>query len=124
MFVQPRITKTYFYTSQKENRFPPEFIQSKNPRIIKVISCKLNYLGFLVGDVKVHASFIERDHYDDYFCIMANSTNNYVKKYGCSHTRWYFLNAFFQKVDAPFNLFWLFVYEQKKSSKNKFERKY
>ena len=24
---------------------------------------------------------------------------------GCSHTRWYFLNAFFQKVDAPFNLF-------------------
>ena len=55
MFVQPRITKTYFYTSQKENRFPPEFIQSKNPRIIKVISCKLNYLGFLVGDVKVHA---------------------------------------------------------------------
>ena len=23
----------------------------------------------------------------------------------CSHTRWYFLNAFFQKVDAPFNLF-------------------
>ena len=87
MFVQPRITKTYFYTSQKENRFPPEFIQSKNPRIIKVISCKLNYLGFLVGDVKVHASFIERDHYTHtvcvtyYFCIMANSTNNYAKKY-------------------------------------------
>ena len=81
MFVQPRITKTYFYTSQKDNRFPPEFIQSKNPRIIKVISCKLNYLGFLVGDVKVHASFIERDHFDDYFCTMANSTNNYVKKY-------------------------------------------
>ena len=81
MFVQPRITKTYFYTSQKENRFPPEFIQSKNPRIIKVISCKLNYLGFLVGDVKVHASFIERDHYDDYFCIFANQNNNYVKKY-------------------------------------------
>ena len=81
MFIQPRITKTYFYTSQKENRFPPEFIQSKNPRIIKVISCKLNYLGFLVGDVKVHASFIERDHFDDYFCTMANSTNNYVKKY-------------------------------------------
>ena len=23
----------------------------------------------------------------------------------CSHTRWYFLNAFFQKVKGPFNLF-------------------
>ena len=81
MFVQPRITKTYFYTSQKDNRFPSEFIQSKNPRITKVISCKVNYLGFLVGDVKVHASFIERDHYDDYFCTMANANNDYVKKY-------------------------------------------
>ena len=48
---------------------------------IKVISCKLTYEGFTVSDVKVHASFIERDHYDDYFCIMTNSTNNYAKKY-------------------------------------------
>ena len=81
MFVQPRITKTYFYTSQKENRFPPEFIQSKNERQIKVISCKLTYEGFTVSDVKVHASFIERDHYDDYFCVMANDPVSYVKKY-------------------------------------------
>ena len=81
MYIIPRVTKTYFYTTKTKNRFPSEFIQSKNPRIIKVISCKLNYLGFLVGDVKVHASFIERDHFDDYFCTMANSTNNYVKKY-------------------------------------------
>ena len=81
MYIIPRVTKTYFYTTKTKNRFPSEFIQSKNERKIKVISCKLTYEGFTVSDVKVHASFIERDHYDDYFCIMANSTNNYAKKY-------------------------------------------
>ena len=81
MFIIPRVTKTYFYTSEKHNKFPCEFIQSKNPKIIKVISCKLIYNKYLVGDVKVHASFIERDHYDDYFCVFANQNNNYVKKY-------------------------------------------
>ena len=81
MYVIPRPTKTYFYTDKVENRFPSEFIQSKNKRQIKVLSCKLKYKDFLVGDVKVHASFIERDHYDDYFCIMANSNNGIPKKY-------------------------------------------
>lgn len=81
MFIIPRVTKTYFYSSEKHNKFPCEFIQSKNPKIIKVISCKLIYNKYLVGDVKVHASFIERDHYDDYFCVMANDPVSYVKKY-------------------------------------------
>lgn len=81
MYIIPKITKTYFYTTQIDNKFPCEFIQSKNNKYIKVISCKLKYKNYLVGDVKVHASFIERDHYDDYFCIMANQDNGYVKKY-------------------------------------------
>lgn len=87
MFIIPRTTKTYFTVTQKdikENKlydFPPEFIQSKNKKYINVISCKLKYKDYLVGDVKVHASFIERDHYDDYFCIMANQSNSYVKRY-------------------------------------------
>ena len=79
MYVIPRPTKTYFYTDKVENRFPSEFIQSKNKRQIKVLSCKLKYKDFLVGDIKVHASFIERDHYVDYFCIMANSNNTHTQ---------------------------------------------
>lgn len=81
MYIIPRVTKTYFYTTKTKNRFPSEFIQSKNERKIKVISCKLTYEGFTVSDVKVHASFIERDHYDDYFCVIANDPVSYVKKY-------------------------------------------
>ena len=38
-----------------------------------------------------------------YRCTSRNCRN--IMSIRCSHTRWYFLNAFFQKVDAPFNLF-------------------
>ena len=81
MYIIPRVTKTYFYTTKTKNRFPSEFIQSKNERKIIVISGKLSFEGFKVSDVKVHASFIERDHYDDYFCVIANDPVSYVKKY-------------------------------------------
>lgn len=81
MFVQPKVTKTYFYTSSYKNKFPNEFIQSKNPRYIKVLGCKVEYKNYLVGDVKVHGSFIERDHYDDYFCTMANAEYENHKTY-------------------------------------------
>lgn len=86
MYVQPRVTKTYFYVTQQENdslnyRFPSEFIQSRNPRSIKVLGCKVVYKDYLVGDVKVHISFIERDHYDDYFCTIANSLFDNPKTY-------------------------------------------
>ena len=36
MYIIPRVTKTYFYTTKTKNRFPSEFIQSKNEE-------KLNY---------------------------------------------------------------------------------
>ena len=78
--VQPT-TKTYFITSTTDNQFPPEFVISKNPKYIVVISCKAVYKDYMPGDIKVHASFIHRDHYDDYFCCMANYNNGYVKKY-------------------------------------------
>lgn len=85
MYVQPRVTETYFYVTQKDNddpyRFPSEFIQSKNPRYVKVLGCRLVYKEYLVGDVKVHASFIEKDHYDDYFCTMANNLYDNPKVY-------------------------------------------
>lgn len=85
--IIPRITKTYFCTSQKNNRFPSEFIQSKNPRYIIVQQCKAKYNGFLVADIEMHASFIERDHYEDYFCIFTNENRTKYKKYSYMSSR-------------------------------------
>ena len=78
--IQPT-TKTYFICTTEKNKFPPEFILSRNPKYINVISCKAVYKDYMPGDIKVHASFIHRDHYDDYFCCMANNNHGYVKKF-------------------------------------------
>ena len=75
------VTKTYFCTSKKENRFPPEFVDSQNPRYIIVQQCKAKFDDYLVSDVSMHASFIERDHYEDYFCLFTNENRTKYKKY-------------------------------------------
>ena len=47
--------------------------------------------------------------YNEMICENCNCSMSLItdgsKKFRCSHTRWYFLNAFFQKVKGPFNLF-------------------
>ena len=75
------MVKTYFITTQKENRFPSDFIVTKNKRYIQIVGCKVVYKQFMPGDIKVHASFILRDHYEDYFTTMANYCNHYQKKF-------------------------------------------
>ena len=70
------ITKTYFWTNQTENTFPPEFMSSRNKRFIVVEECKALLKDVLVGDVIMHADFIERDHYMDYSCCFVNEEAN------------------------------------------------
>ena len=70
------ITKTYFWTSSFENEFPPDFVASKNKRVIVVEQCKALYNDKLVGDIILHADFIERDHYLDYACCFVNEQPN------------------------------------------------
>ena len=55
--------KTYFWVNQFNNKFPPEFIASKNKKYIVIEQCKAKYKDVLVGDVIMHADFIIRDHY-------------------------------------------------------------
>jgi hypothetical protein len=69
-------SKTYFWTNQLNNVFPPEFIASKNQRYIVVEQCKATYKDQLVGDVIMHADFIQRDHYMDYACCFVNEQPN------------------------------------------------
>ena len=73
--LQP-ITKTYYWTNTKENSFPPDFIASKNERYIVVEQCKALYNQKLIGDIILHADFIERDHYMDYACCFVNEQPN------------------------------------------------
>ena len=70
------ITKTYYWTNQFENTFPPEFMASKNKRFIVVEECKAVLKDVLVGVVIMHADFIQRDHYMDYACCFVNEEAN------------------------------------------------
>lgn len=70
------ITKTYYWTNKLNNEFPPEFIGSKNKKFIVVEQCKAVVKDVLVGDVIMHADFIQRDHYMDYSCCFVNEEAN------------------------------------------------
>ena len=70
------ITKTYFWINEYNNKFPPEFIASKNKKYIVIEQCKAKYKDVLVGDVIMHADFIIRDHYMDYSCCFVNEEAN------------------------------------------------
>ena len=70
------VTKTYYWTDKIDNEFPPDFIASKNKRYIIVEQVKALYNNKLIGDVLLHADFIERDHYLDYACCFVNEQPN------------------------------------------------
>ena len=69
------IQKTYFITDKLENRFPSQFVCSKNPRYIVVQHCKVLYNGSIASNIELHADFIKRDHYCDYFVMFCNENN-------------------------------------------------
>ena len=56
--------------------FPPEFVSSKNHRYIIIEQCKAIYNDTLIGDVIMHADFIERDHFCDYSACFVNEEPN------------------------------------------------
>ena len=75
-------TKRYFVTSETANKFPPEFINSRNRKFIIVNSrnrkfiivrnCKVLFEKAVVDDVELHADFVKVDHYKDYFVNFVN----------------------------------------------------
>ncbi len=75
------VRKTYLVANTLNVQLPSDFICSRNKRYIEVRECKAIYNGSLIGDITVHADFIERDHYLDYFCCFANDTRSKYKKY-------------------------------------------
>ena len=75
--------KTYLHTNTFTTRFPIDFLQSKNEKIIQVKNCRALYNGKLVGDIMLHASFIQRDGYLDNFVCFTNTgdSQKYIAKY-------------------------------------------
>ena len=57
------LTKTYLWTNTAQKDFPPEFVGSKNKRFIDIEQRKAIYNNTLIGDVIMHADFIERENF-------------------------------------------------------------
>ena len=73
LLISPQpIVKTYFVTKDFENRFPPDFIASRNMKYIVVQQVKVLYKDMIIGDVEMHSDFIQRDAYCDHFVMFAN----------------------------------------------------
>ena len=65
-----------------EFRLPPEFLASQNKKWIIVEECKATVDRTLVGDVILHATFIQRDQYlDSSVCFVNEEANRNTAKY-------------------------------------------
>ena len=75
--------KIYLHTSDLNTKFLNVFVASRNPRTIQVKRCRALYNGKLVGDIMVHADFVQRDYYLDHFICLTNAEDSqkYIAKY-------------------------------------------
>ena len=75
------VTKTYFYVqgagyspnNYYERKWPHELVFSKNPKFIHVMHCRCLFSNAMIGDVMLHALFVERDNYFDSFICFTNT---------------------------------------------------
>ena len=87
---KPKTTKTYFITRDYDNKFPSEFVTSRNDRYISFQYCRATYNDYIDGETEVHASFVPRDEYCDSLVWYANLTSpddNRKYKYTLNHDR-------------------------------------
>ena len=74
--------KTYYWTNQYENTLPAEFVASRNKKWIVVEECKATLNDTLIGDVIMHASFVQRDAFlDSSVCFVNEEANRNTAKY-------------------------------------------
>lgn len=104
---QPIVTTT---TSQRvpifTYRFPPEFINSKNPRSIEVHHVKMLYQNRETKDIILHSNIIQRDPYLDHSVMVVNETRTKYKKYAYTQNEQTFTIWFtsFSKPNTNINL--------------------
>lgn len=67
-----KITKRYYITSETCNKFPVEFMNSRNRKFIEVRNCKVLFKGAIVDDIELHADFVQVDAYKNHFVNFVN----------------------------------------------------
>ena len=80
--------KIYLHNSALNTKFPHAFVASRNSRTTQVKWCRVLYIGKLVGDIMVHADFVQRDYYLDHFICFTNTgdSQKYIAKYSYTWT--------------------------------------
>jgi hypothetical protein len=93
MSLVPRtpITKRYFITNTLHTLYPPEFVESQNPKYVHVLGCKLyGTVGNVTNSIKtvqsfdfveLHANFIQDKPYLNGFVCFCNDALMKRKKY-------------------------------------------
>jgi hypothetical protein len=93
MSLEPRTppTKRYFITNTLHSLYPPEFVESQNPKYVHVLGCKLfGTVGTVVENVKtvqsfdfveLHANFIQDKPYLIGFVCFCNEPLMKRKKF-------------------------------------------
>ena len=81
--------KIYLHTDTLNTKFPPAFVASKDKKNIQIKWCRALYNGKLVGDIRVHADFVQRDTYLDHFICFTNvgESQKYISKYNYIGTK-------------------------------------
>jgi len=79
--------KTYFYVTTSTTQWPMTFNTSLRPKFIHVIHCRAVYQDYMVGDLQLHASFIQRDGFMDDFVCFTNTVLTKYKKYAFNGNR-------------------------------------
>ena len=80
------IRKRYLRTNTIKTRLPIEFLSSANDKYITVRYCKALFSAgeqdYLVGNIMVHADFVQRDADLDHFICFANEyPDKYIAKF-------------------------------------------
>lgn len=97
-------TKTYFITNALDSVFPSEFVYSTNPKFIHVQHCRAIFKDYLVGDIELHASFVQRNAYADSFICFTNTQLTKYKKYEYMSTKPTFKLWFTDMNNKPVNV--------------------
>ena len=113
---KPKTTKTYFITRDYDNKFPSEYVTSRNDRYISFQYCRATCNDSFDGETEVHASFVSRDEYCDSLVWYANLTPqdaNRIYKSTLNHDRfrvWFTDSKGNEIIPDNFTLFLKFVY--------------
>ena len=77
--------KRYFNVNTKHFELPQEFVNSRGPKTIHFIHCRLEYNNQLVGNASIHADWVVRLPTMDHFVSWCNTDISKRFKWEITH---------------------------------------